>query len=523
MTFPANGSSPPPPFESRPKLHPWQLRLVLALPAILILFMLAYGLVSYKLFTLRWDELENRGAGEAAAFLLSGHLLTMLGLSILALLVGLALALTILRPIRALSAAAQLFASGKLDQPPAPPAASAELGDLWRSFNSMIAFVQDNIQERNRFLMEGIVTGLMTLNLEGRITALNSTGSRILGVGAGSLVGQTLGEARQVVPERGRGLLMYLEDWLRQDRAMMRDDPTTRTLEGGALLVDALSILRDASGHPIGLLVNFHDFEEIRAVSDQLSKTDRLAALGTFTMGLAHEIRNPLGAIKGMLQLLDLQAEGSPRSREIAGRAVREVNRLDLFIRELLDFSSQSALPPALVEMGDILYAARNLATDGLSPEAQRQAEIVAQVRGAPKIWAERERLVRAFGNIIRNALEAVNPGGRVTLAAARVRQGGEEWVEARVHNTGSTIPPELRGRVFDPFFSTKETGTGLGLSIAFQIIAQNQGDLSVEVDDGGVTFLARFAPADPAAPPSLAPPLPFLRRAVAPVGDRRS
>lgn len=476
----------------------WQLRLAISIPALLTLFMLAYGLISYELFAGRWTELEKAGAAHIAGGLLRGHLYAMLILSALAMTAGLGLAFTILRPIRAINETARMIASGRLDQRAPRLSAARELGDLSRSFNSMIDFVNESIHERNRHLVEGIVTGILTASLDGTVSALNTTGSRILGVESSAIVGHTPRELKDALPSKHRPFWEYLESAAGGRRTPMPDEIVLSSGEGSTSLLVAMSTLRDGDGMPFAIMLNFRDADEIRVLKEQLSKTDQLAALGTFTMGLAHELRNPLGSIKGMVQLLKLEESTPANTGEIVDRVSKEVDRLDLFIRELLDFSNQSPAPPALTDVNEILKDAARLAQRDASEAALESIELAFDFAPAPAILAEADRLTQAFANIIRNAYEAARPGSRITLRTRAKSEDGRDTFEARIHNTGSSIDMKNRTKVFDPFFSTKERGSGLGLPIAYQIISQNLGTLDLAAGPDDVTFIARFPAVSP-------------------------
>lgn len=472
----------------------WQLRLAISIPALLVLFTLAYGLISYQLFSAHWSALDRGGVGEHARTLLRGHLYGMLGLSLLGLFMGVGLAFTILRPIQAINETARLIAKGRLGERAPKVPASREIGDLSRSFNSMIDVLNESIQERNRYLMEGIMTGVLTVDLNGRITALNSTGAHILGLKSADVVGRTAVELKKMNEGRTPSIWAFLELALRQDKTQISEEIAIHGDGGSVALLAATSFLRDSEGIPLGLMLNFRDAGEIRRLNAQLSKTDQLAALGTFTMGLAHELRNPMGSIKGTIQLLKLKQGSEPESGEYLDRVVREVDRLDGFIRELLDFSHQSPTPPTPTDLNQSLRSAVHLARDAARTPHTDSIELLLDLEALPPVLAEPERLAQAFANIIRNDFEAVRPGSRIVLRTeARMEPAGPS-VLVRIHNTGSTIAPEHREKIFDPFFSTKEHGSGLGLAVAYQIISQNQGTIDLAVGPDEVTFIIRFA-----------------------------
>lgn len=477
----------------------WELRLAISIPALLVLFILAYGLVSYRLFSSNWDDLVSGGAGDVAKTILEGHLYAMILFSIVGMGVGMALAFTILKPIRAINETAQLIAQGKFNQRAPDVKAASELGDLSRSFNSMIEFLNESIQERNRYLLEGIMSGLLTATLDGEVTALNSTGSKILGLERADVVGQNLSELLSESRAEHRPLWNYLQQALRHDKTQMPDELVLKSGEGEIALLAATSVLRDAEGVPRGVMVNFRDAGQIRRLNEQLSKTDQLAALGMFTMGLAHELRNPLGAIKGLIQLLDLQKTPAEQIPEYLGRIVREVDRLDKLVQGLLDFSNSSPMAPESLDLNETLAVSLHAAREKSDPQRVAEIQIDEDLTDIPSIIAQPDRLVQAFANIISNAIEAARPGSRITLHTRRRAEPEGEFVTVRIHNTGSTIAHEDKTRIFDPFFSTKDKGSGLGLAIVYQIIAQNNGTIDLSVGPDDVTFIIRFR-AEPGA-----------------------
>lgn len=486
----------------------WQIRLAISIPALIVLFTLAFGIVSYQIFSMHWYEIERAGALEIARSLLRGHLYTMFVLVGLALIAGSALAWTILKPIREINETARMIAGGRLDQRAPAISSSSEIGDLSRSFNSMLEFVNDSIQERNRYFMEGVVTGILTAGMDRRIEALNSTGAGILGIEPAEIVGRTVDDLLIHSPRKFRPLWDYLAASLDQDITHEADEIELSSGSTSNSLMVAVSHVRDAEGVAVSVILNFRDTERIRSLNRQLSKTDQLAALGTFTMGLAHELRNPLGSIKGMVQLLEMSREDPEDHGQIVTRVVREVDRLDRFIRELLDFSNQSPAPPEPLDLRAVLRDARQLALKDAALTGDKDIEVLEDFEPVAPAIAEADRLIQACANIIRNAFDSARSGSRITLMTRTVRVGRATFAEARIHNTGSTINPEDREKIFDPFFTTRDSGSGLGLSVAYQIISQNFGTLDLAVGPDEVSFIIRLRTAageqaDPGEVPS--------------------
>jgi nitrogen-specific signal transduction histidine kinase len=236
-------------------------------------------------------------------------------------------------------------------------------------------------------------------------------------------------------------------------------------------------------------------------------RSERLAALGQLSAGLAHEIRNPLGVIKGSAEMLNQKlGESNPLAAELAGYISSETNRLSALVSRFLDFARP-------------LHA--DLSPQNVSSVLDRALDDVAKLWKGPAIRVEKhyqsnlppieldESLCeQAFVNIVQNAYDAMGTGGgvlRLTIAnAPRSRdEMSAEGVEVRIEDTGPGIPLELREQIFNPFVTTKKTGVGLGLSIVSKIIDGHHGSVRIQSADNGTgaTFVIFFPAANEAAP----------------------
>jgi signal transduction histidine kinase len=257
----------------------------------------------------------------------------------------------------------------------------------------------------------------------------------------------------------------------------------------------------------------------------QMKERDRLAALGEMAAGLAHEIRNPLAAIKGAIQLLVPDArrlaaapEADPgQTREFLGIILEEVNRLNGVVTQFLDYSRPSK--PTLLpgDVNDILQRTLRL----LSGEVPAQVELAVDLAAdLPRVSCDAEQLRQVFLNLALNALEAMPGGGRLAVSTRLARDDVSLWrdsprradvVEVRFRDTGPGIPEEEREHVFVPFYTTKQKGTGLGLAICQRIVKSHGGTIGVRpAPGGGAEFVIGLpaveeerAPGAEAAPPT--------------------
>lgn len=217
-------------------------------------------------------------------------------------------------------------------------------------------------------------------------------------------------------------------------------------------------------------------------------RSERLAALGQLSAGLAHEIRNPLGVIKGSAEMLTQKlAKSDPLATELAGYISTETNRLSALVTRFLDFARPLHADLAPREITSVLDRALNdvaLLWKGSTVKVEREYEA-----NLPEVPMDEALCEQAFLNIIQNAYDAMGEtGGVIRVAAKRSRgnRGGAavEGVEIRMTDSGPGIPPELREQIFNPFVTTKKTGVGLGLSIVSKIIDGHHGAIRVEVSD---------------------------------------
>jgi signal transduction histidine kinase len=224
-------------------------------------------------------------------------------------------------------------------------------------------------------------------------------------------------------------------------------------------------------------------YARLQVSIEQLRRADRLSALGELSAGLAHEIRNPLGALEGAVQILQ-RAELPAETRcEFAQMAGNEVGRLKALLTSFLDFARPQTPQRILIEPALLLESVARLASE-TARIANVQVFIEAR-QGAP-VAIDTEQIKQVLLDLVLNAVQAMPHGGEVLLRA--IQDGNSVRVE--VVDQGSGIPAENLERIFDPFFTTRVNGTGLGLSIAHQIVHAHGGEIKVRNNpDRGATF----------------------------------
>jgi two-component system nitrogen regulation sensor histidine kinase GlnL len=242
------------------------------------------------------------------------------------------------------------------------------------------------------------------------------------------------------------------------------------------------------TGENIGAILTLKDITYIRELEAAVRQADRLSTLGTLAAGLAHEVKNPLGGIKGAAQLLERELTVDSDMRDYTRVMIRETDRIDHIIRELLELASPRGLKLSPVNLhkvlGDILLLQKHaLAGRDITFTKQFDPSI-------PPIMADEEMLTRLFLNLIRNAIDAMGETGQLTvtsrvLADYRMAQNERHsrMVAVEIADDGPGIPAEDLENIWTPFFSTKSGGTGLGLTICHKIVAEHRGMIKAESD----------------------------------------
>jgi len=224
---------------------------------------------------------------------------------------------------------------------------------------------------------------------------------------------------------------------------------------------------------------------KLEQAQEEARRSERLAALGQMSAGLAHEIRNPLGVIKGSAEMLHQKlGESNPLASELAGYISSETNRLSALVTRFLDFARPLHAELAPQQITAVLD--RSLRSVLLTRKDKNEDESVKVEKqyeaNLPLVPLDESLSEQAFVNLIQNAYDAMgSQGGTLRVSAARAGASKQDGVEVRIEDTGPGIPPELREQIFNPFVTTKKTGVGLGLSIVSRIIDGHHGAIRLE------------------------------------------
>ena len=239
---------------------------------------------------------------------------------------------------------------------------------------------------------------------------------------------------------------------------------------------------------------------QLEKAQAEARRSERLAALGQLSAGLAHEIRNPLGVIKGSAEMLSQKIDQSnPLAIELAGYISTETNRLSALVTRFLDFARPLHAELTALDITAVLERAL------MHVQALWKGSLVriekSYAPGLPLVLLDESLSEQAFVNIVQNAFDAMGEnGGTLRITVNSSSAGGSAGVEVRIEDTGPGIPVELREQIFNPFVTTKKTGVGLGLSIVSKIMDGHHGSIRVEDAGAGQGTGARFVMLFPAA-----------------------
>jgi two-component system nitrogen regulation sensor histidine kinase GlnL len=348
-----------------------------------------------------------------------------------------------------------------------------------------------------RTVLDAVPDGVIVLDVAGRVEQVNAEACRILQSSDDAL--------RELEVERLLGPEHALARLARSALAEMRstresEQRVERRLEDDLLVDVAVSPLVDSRGGPDGAVVVLRDRTLQHTLQSQVAGRERLDAFGRVAAGLAHEIKNPLGGIRGAAELVALRTDDE-KTKVAAELVAREARRIAALVDDFTVFSERDALRLEETNLHRVLDGVLDLlAVDPVSARAEVERRFDPSI---PELLADPDRLTQIFLNLARNALQAMAPdGGTLTISTRMLldqRLAVEDGarlasVAVELHDTGGGIPAGLLEQVRTPFFTTRTEGTGLGLAVAEYWTARHGGMLSIEsMPSEGTTVSVRL------------------------------
>ena len=344
-------------------------------------------------------------------------------------------------------------------------------GELRRLYNASTSRA-DQLEKYNHYIMRSIGSGVVTVDLAGRVIGYNRAAKDILGYGER----ETINKHYLVAFPQEIELSLLMEAALERGEITRRRDVELIRSEGSHLWLGVeSSLIYDNDDRIVGASLLFSDKTEIHKMQTELEMNRRMAALGEMTAGLAHQLRNSLAAVSGFSQLLSKKVSADSRLEEIAESIRTETVTSSLMVSRFLNFARPLRINPEAFNLLDLLNECREKYT---LRNGEKEIQMTVEsdtpevgVIGDPMLLKE------ALGNLIDNSYQAVGEGG---LVGIRI-QALNERLHIVISDNGPGIPEDIIDKIFTPFFSSKPSGTGLGLALTQKIIQLHEGFISFD------------------------------------------
>lgn len=337
-----------------------------------------------------------------------------------------------------------------------------------------------NLEQQAQFILESIDVGVVAVNNELMITAYNKAAENTLGIPRSKAINQNI---NLVFPIEAGEHYFIQETALRGKE--FNEIHINKTLGESGELIISTQCLYDKEGNPLGAVSVFKDITQLRKIENEMQRTERLSIIGELAAGIAHEVKNPLCVIKGLLEIM-LEEEAESLDLEDLQIIRKETERVEKIIQEYLQLARPSEPIFTETDPNQIITDVHALMKSFAKFNA---VEIVTHLQsGLPKVYADMSQLKQVLINIVKNGIEAMNGSGKLEI---KTRLSGEQEIEILVKDTGCGISKEILKNLGTPFLTTKQGGTGLGLMVSYKIIEKHGGRVRVGSEPGqGTEFI---------------------------------
>jgi two-component system nitrogen regulation sensor histidine kinase GlnL len=345
-------------------------------------------------------------------------------------------------------------------------------------------------------IIENLGEGVICVDPSMAVIVFNQSAERMTGLSRAQVLEKPIGK----VFTRDLWLVEILEKTVKEQKLFSEyEERLHRRLSEPLPVGVTTSQVFDIEGNITGAVALIKDLSGIMSLETESLRKERLAYIGTFAMNLAHEVKNPLGGIRGAAQLLSkkIKAEGLADYTDVI---IRAVDRLDIIVKEMLDFARPGKIEKRGLNIHKVLDEVVLLLTEGhKGPTLVKEYD-----PSLPPVLGDEDKLTQVLLNLIKNAREAVGEKeGEVRLITRMVtdfhlvEEGSKEakLATVEIRDTGCGIPPENLEKVFTPFFTTKPGGSGLGMAISYRIIKEHGGFLTIDSKPGEGTRVDVYLP----------------------------
>ena len=334
----------------------------------------------------------------------------------------------------------------------------------------------DQLDLLHRSIIESVETGIMTINLQGRIKSFNRAAEEITGFTLAdmenrNIVGVFPGFAQ--VQEKVRGNDDKYSSKDRYNIEFARDN------NNKLILSCLVSTLKGSTGKRIGDIVIFQDITSLIEMEEALEKSKRLAIIGEMAAGLAHEMRNPLASLSGSIQILKRDLQLNAVDEKLMHIILRGKDQLDHIIKDFLLLARPATGDRERIFIKEIIEGV--MESIQYLPDWNNDIRVRLELSDNLSIYANRTEIREVVWNLVINAVQSMPEGGELSVETRKIYDGANgESLEMQVSDTGYGIDEKCLDRIFEPFFTTKERGTGLGLAIVNRIIEGYTGKILI-------------------------------------------
>jgi PAS domain S-box-containing protein len=351
-----------------------------------------------------------------------------------------------------------------------------QVGQQLRGVHEIFSTMRENMNS----VMAGLEDGLLLFTRDARAVMISPAAEKFLGAPAGQFLGRRVSEIFPLGHPL-RDALNIESDELSEVAA----ETELETSEGPRRVSVSVQAIQE-DGERMGALVTLRDLDSLESINTQLQVSERLAALGRITAGVAHEVKNPLNSMRLWLENLkeSLPPDHDSASQQAVQVLDKEIDRLDAVVKRFLDFTRPMDIHLEATQLARLLKEVLEIA----QPQLQKANIHLAQLLpiDVPEVYVDRALLKQAVLNLVLNAAEAMPNGGQLRLVLSR--RG--ESAEITVGDTGKGIPLENRQKIFQLFFTTRPGGSGIGLASTFRIVQLHNGSIDFTSEVGrGTTF----------------------------------
>lgn len=343
-----------------------------------------------------------------------------------------------------------------------------------------------NLQAFNERIIESIHSGLVTTDIHGKVLSFNRAAEQLTGYKSTQVINKTL---QEFFPEITKEV-EFGSELVNISKAKRFTTICSSAHKKQMHLGMTVSPLSSETGEVRGLVFSFQDLTEIIKLEQEIRRRDRLAAMGKMAAGIAHEIRNPLAAMRGSIQLLQSELELNEDQSYLMKIVLRESDRLDKIVSDFLAYARPS--PVNLVDFDLVALVNETVSLIRYSSECSEKHRIATDLsKSSIQIRADSNQIRQVIWNLARNALQAMPDGGVLTIS---VRELDQNELVIVVKDTGVGMSEADMERMFEPFNSSRQGGTGLGLAIVYQIVNDHNGQITVESrPEQGTKFTVRL------------------------------